>query len=89
MTCGLISCIIVIVLNRTDTAEVVGDGIPFANGAVVTHDKSGVLVAALNARQIRLYPLKPSHSRKLSWQLYAASANPALLRVSYDSCYHH
>ncbi|CDJ58554.1 strictosidine synthase domain-containing protein, putative, partial [Eimeria maxima] len=45
---------------KTDTAEVVGSGIPFANGVVVTYDKSGVFVAALNARQIRYYPFSSS-----------------------------
>lgn len=59
---------------KTDTAEVVGEGIPFANGAVVTYDKSGVLVAALNARQIRLYPLKPSHPQ--DWKLFASLPVP-------------
>ncbi|KAL8429814.1 hypothetical protein ACSSS7_006312 [Eimeria intestinalis] len=49
---------------KTDKAEVVGDQIPFANGAVVTFDKTGVLVAALTPRQIRRYPLKPKHTRE-------------------------
>ncbi|CDJ43179.1 strictosidine synthase domain-containing protein, putative [Eimeria tenella] len=52
----------------TDTAEVVGDGIPFANGAVVTYDRSGVLVSALSARQIRFYPISPQSSTESGWR---------------------
>ncbi|KAL8451322.1 hypothetical protein Emed_002050 [Eimeria media] len=48
---------------KTDKAEVVGDQIPFANGAVTTFDKNGVLVSALTPRQIRRYPLKPKHTQ--------------------------
>lgn len=44
---------------KDDTAELVGKGIPFANGVVPTHDRRHVLVSALNARQIRKYPLNP------------------------------
>lgn len=54
--------LMLIFMRRTDTAEVVGDGIPFANGAVVTYDRSGVLVSALSARQIRFYPISPQSS---------------------------
>ncbi|OEH78040.1 strictosidine synthase domain-containing protein [Cyclospora cayetanensis] len=52
---------------QMDTAEVVGDAIPFANGAVLSYDRSGVLVAALNPREIRFYPLKPANSQ--DWKL--------------------
>ncbi|KAL8451073.1 hypothetical protein Emag_002946 [Eimeria magna] len=48
---------------KTDKAEVVGDQIPFANGAVTTFDKTGILVSALTPRQIRRYPLKPNHTQ--------------------------
>ncbi|KAL8273502.1 hypothetical protein Esti_002568 [Eimeria stiedai] len=48
---------------KTDKAEVIGDQIPFANGAVVTYDKTGVLVSALTPCQIRRYPLKPKHTQ--------------------------
>ncbi|KAL8426851.1 hypothetical protein Efla_002459 [Eimeria flavescens] len=45
---------------KADKAEVIGEKIPFANGAAVTFDKSAVLVSALTAGQIREYPLKRS-----------------------------
>lgn len=54
---------------RDNSAEMVGKGIPFANGVVAAHDKQSVLVCALNSREIRKYPLNAKDFGEVSMSM--------------------